>query len=175
MCTIRSSIVFSTCGRAQRIAGRSIHPTARHQLTKPAQNGIGLCRHRHFGQCLASQPVGDFGQATLLPSGRCSRPLTLARRIRFSTARYSSRASSSLSTFADVGQQTGPLPFLKLPNSAPCERLADQHRTGRQNACRLGARETISPTFRSRFAHPSRRCPIPWVRELSTVEWQSAH
>ena len=46
--------------------GRSIK-LARHQLPKPAQNRIWLRRYRHFGQCLAPQPVCDFGQGTLLP------------------------------------------------------------------------------------------------------------
>ncbi len=38
-----------------------------------------------------------------------------------------------------------------------------------------GERATIAPTFRSTFAHPSSRFPMPAVRELSTEEWQSAH
>ena len=38
-----------------------------------------------------------------------------------------------------------------------------------------GDRATIAPTFRSVFAHPSSRLPIPVVKELSTEEWQRAH
>ncbi len=33
----------------------------------------------------------------------------------------------------------------------------------------------MAPTFRSRFAQPSRRLPIPGANESSTVEWHSAH
>ena len=40
---------------------------------------------------------------------------------------------------------------------------------------RFGARLTIAPTFKSWFAHPSRRWPMPGANELSTVEWQNAH
>ena len=32
----------------------------------------------------------------------------------------------------------------------------------------------MAPGFRSRFAHPSRRRPIPGITESSTVEWQRA-
>src|SRR5438045_9408071 len=39
---------------------------------------------------------------------------------------------------------------------------------------RLGASETMAPTFRSRFGHPSRRLPMPGANELSTVERQRA-
>src|SRR5689334_5779873 len=39
---------------------------------------------------------------------------------------------------------------------------------------RLGARETIAPTLRSRFGQPSRRLPMPGANELLTVEWQTA-
>ena len=38
-----------------------------------------------------------------------------------------------------------------------------------------GERATIAPTFRSVFAHPSSRLPMPVVKELSTEEWQRAH
>jgi hypothetical protein len=38
-----------------------------------------------------------------------------------------------------------------------------------------GDSATIAPTFKSRFAHPSSRCPIPGANELSTVEWHNAH
>src|SRR2546422_4393960 len=38
-----------------------------------------------------------------------------------------------------------------------------------------GDKATIAPTFKSRFAHPSSRLPIPGANELSTVEWQNAH
>ena len=39
---------------------------------------------------------------------------------------------------------------------------------------RLGASETIAPTFRSWLGQPSSRRPIPGANELSTVEWQTA-
>ena len=42
-------------------------------------------------------------------------------------------------------------------------------------ALKSGASATIAPTLRSRFAQPSSRWPIPCARELSTVEWHSAH
>ena len=38
-----------------------------------------------------------------------------------------------------------------------------------------GDSATIAPTFRSRFAQPSSRLPIPGANELSTVEWHNAH
>ena len=38
-----------------------------------------------------------------------------------------------------------------------------------------GESATIAPTFRSVFAHPSRRFPIPGAKESSTYEWHSAH
>src|SRR5215472_11622126 len=41
--------------------------------------------------------------------------------------------------------------------------------------CRFGANPIMAPTFRSRLAQPSRRWPMPGTRELSTVEWHSAH
>src|SRR5215813_338959 len=41
--------------------------------------------------------------------------------------------------------------------------------------CRFGASPMMAPTFRSRLAQPSSRWPMPWARELSTVEWHSAH
>src|SRR5215471_16223982 len=41
--------------------------------------------------------------------------------------------------------------------------------------CRFGANPMMAPTFRSRLAQPSRRWPMPGTRELSTVEWHSAH
>ena len=41
-------------------------------------------------------------------------------------------------------------------------------------ASSAGERATIAPTFRSVFAHPSSRRPIPVANELSTEEWQSA-
>src|SRR6516225_1073978 len=41
--------------------------------------------------------------------------------------------------------------------------------------CRLGANPMMAPTFKSRLAQPSRRWPMPGARELSTVEWHSAH
>jgi hypothetical protein len=37
-------------------------------------------------------------------------------------------------------------------------------------ADRSGDNPTIAPTFRSRFAHPSNRRPIPGANESSTVE-----
>src|SRR3954454_9795806 len=37
-----------------------------------------------------------------------------------------------------------------------------------------GARLTIAPTFRSRFAQPSSRCPMPGAKESSTAVWQAA-
>src|SRR4029077_12991657 len=40
---------------------------------------------------------------------------------------------------------------------------------------RLGASETMAPTFKSRLAQPSRRLPIPGAKESSTVVWQKAH
>jgi hypothetical protein len=43
------------------------------------------------------------------------------------------------------------------------------------NGLRLGARDVIAPTFRSRLAQPSSRLPMPGANELSTVEWQNAH
>jgi hypothetical protein len=42
-------------------------------------------------------------------------------------------------------------------------------------ASSAGERPRIKPTFRSVFAHPSSRLPMPVVKELSTEEWQSAH
>ena len=42
-------------------------------------------------------------------------------------------------------------------------------------ALRSGDRPTIAPTFRSRFAQPSSRWPMPGANESSTVEWHSAH
>src|SRR3954453_20603546 len=41
--------------------------------------------------------------------------------------------------------------------------------------CRLGDRDTIAPTLRSRFAQPSSRFPMPGAKESSTVEWHRAH
>src|SRR5215469_9453098 len=41
--------------------------------------------------------------------------------------------------------------------------------------CRFGANPMMAPTFRSRLAQPSSRWPMPGTRELSTVEWHSAH
>ena len=38
-----------------------------------------------------------------------------------------------------------------------------------------GERATIAPTFRSVFAHPSIRRPMPFAKESSTDEWHSAH
>src|SRR5215475_13416105 len=63
--------------------------------------------------------------------------------------------------------------------SSTCKRLV----TG----VRLGASPITAPTFKSRFGHPSMRCPTQPVpgfgekpgghilAESSTVEWQSAH
>jgi hypothetical protein len=55
----------------------------RNQLAKPAQNSFG------------PSDDGDFGQSEFLPSDRCSRPLILARRMRFSAASDSLRRSNS--------------------------------------------------------------------------------
>src|ERR671911_521264 len=38
-----------------------------------------------------------------------------------------------------------------------------------------GDNATIAPMFRSVFAHPSSRLPMPFANDLSTDEWQSAH
>ena len=61
-------------------------------LRKPVQNGIGLCRHRHFGPCLVSQPVGDFCQAKLSKTfatgiGQLTRGWALETRTRAHSAR----------------------------------------------------------------------------------------
>ena len=40
---------------------------------------------------------------------------------------------------------------------------------------KAGERATIAPTFRSVFAHPSSRLPMPVAKELSTEEWHRAH
>src|SRR3954466_5950439 len=40
---------------------------------------------------------------------------------------------------------------------------------------RFGDRDTMGPTWRAGFAQPSSRCPMPGAKELSTVEWHSAH
>src|SRR4030095_6610149 len=39
---------------------------------------------------------------------------------------------------------------------------------------RFAAIEVITPTSRSRFAQPPRRCPMPGANESSTVEWHKA-
>ena len=39
---------------------------ARHQLAKPAQNGIGTSDDGDFGQNLASQPAGNLDQSGFL-------------------------------------------------------------------------------------------------------------
>ncbi len=43
------------------------------------------------------------------------------------------------------------------------------------NGWRFGAIATTAPTLRSRFGQPSRRLPMPFAKESSTVEWHSAH
>ena len=51
--------------------------------------------------------------------------------------------------------------FLTVATSVPRSSL---------NGERLGASETMAPKFRSRFAQPSKRFPIPGIKESSTVE-----
>ena len=52
--------------------------------------------------------------------------------------------------------------------------VASSTPSGSVKGFRLGASETIRPTFRSWFGQPSSRLPIPGATESSTVEWQKA-
>src|SRR3954468_4766385 len=90
--------------------------------------------------------AGGISVAAALPSGRIATPST------FSSASYLPGPQLAR-TFFTVGTST--------PNWST---------TG----CRLGASETMAPTLRSRFGHPSSRLPMPGANELSTVEWQNA-
>ena len=54
------------------------------------------------------------------------------------------------------------------------DRRRRRSRTWSAIGARLGASETIRPTFRSWFGQPSSRLPIPGANESSTVEWQRA-
>src|SRR5262252_2989154 len=61
-------------------------------------NGIGLCGHRHFRQCLTSEPMGDFGQGALLPVRQLQPAFDLGSQNPILGRRYSLRTSNSLST-----------------------------------------------------------------------------
>src|SRR6185503_1623608 len=90
--------------------------------------------------------AGGSSVAALLPSGRAALP----------------SSSSSASN----------LPGPQLLNTL--RTAASSTPSNCANGATLGANAMISPTFRSRFAQPSSRAPIPGANELSTVLWHNA-